>query len=237
MNNYFYEKTTPLIGHLWSLAVEEHFYLVVPLLFLLKNKYLISLVIFTILLVVIIRGLTHYFEVGNSVHLYWKKIYFPTHTRIDELFIGLLCAYIIGNKLFINSRVVLMLFVCLIPLTIYLLYPISMLNVMPVWYSNIFGFTSVAFLWGTILIMGLRKFANTIVFKNNFLRMMAIFSYSAYLCHIIILEESNKIFSKFSISFTSISFHFFTYFIATFLVACLSYTLIEKPFLLIRRYV
>jgi peptidoglycan/LPS O-acetylase OafA/YrhL len=85
-------------NHTWSLAVEEHFYIVLPLilLFMVKRKGgenpfssipLLALAISVLALT--LRCLTCYLQptYGVFTHVY------PTHLRIDALFFGVLLAY------------------------------------------------------------------------------------------------------------------------------------------------
>ncbi len=88
-----------LWNHTWSLAVEEHFYLGLPLLLLLMMRiwrhsadpfrrmpWIAGLIAMTCLGLRIQLALTRPFD--NLVHL------FPTHLRIDSLLIGVAVAYV-----------------------------------------------------------------------------------------------------------------------------------------------
>jgi len=95
-------------SHVWSLCVEEHFYLVLPLLVLLlmrkpslaKTVLLItSIVALGIALraheffhVVLPNGLEH--ETDRSGALFMERIYYPTWTRLDGLLVGVTLALI-----------------------------------------------------------------------------------------------------------------------------------------------
>jgi peptidoglycan/LPS O-acetylase OafA/YrhL len=89
-------------GHTWSLAVEEHFYLALPLLLLLLShrrsnlrSYLPALPWIASAVFVICLGLRwaipvyveDFMNQGRWTH------YYPTHMRIDSLFFGVLLAY------------------------------------------------------------------------------------------------------------------------------------------------
>jgi peptidoglycan/LPS O-acetylase OafA/YrhL len=83
--------------HTWSLAVEEHFYFALPLIFVLfvwsgkgkENPFravpLISIVASVFCLYLRVRTISH----GAS----WENIGFPTHLRMDALFAGVALGY------------------------------------------------------------------------------------------------------------------------------------------------
>lgn len=81
------------LRHLWSLAVEEQFYLIWPAIFLISNKYNMAkhVCIFTILATVLFRIAFVWFD-------YHDYIYHITITRGDSLLIGALLAIIIKEK-------------------------------------------------------------------------------------------------------------------------------------------
>jgi peptidoglycan/LPS O-acetylase OafA/YrhL len=99
--NYF---TNHAFSHAWSLCVEEHFYLVLPLLTLwmmrkpsLRKTLWVAgaIVIFGM----IIRAWTWQYlharygaDFDTFVTLYVEKIYYPTYTRLDGLLMGVLLA-------------------------------------------------------------------------------------------------------------------------------------------------
>jgi peptidoglycan/LPS O-acetylase OafA/YrhL len=95
--NLFIDFTVPrAFSHVWSLCVEEHFYLVFPLLsfVLLKARprwavpVLVALVIGGVALRVHLWR-THVAPAENSGTAYFEHIYYPTWTRLDGLLAGL----------------------------------------------------------------------------------------------------------------------------------------------------
>jgi peptidoglycan/LPS O-acetylase OafA/YrhL len=94
-------------SHVWSLCVEEHFYLVLPLLILIlmrKPRFGKALLLILSILVfgMLVRGYIYLHQLkplllaGNDDYylLYTERIYYPTHTRLDGLLVGVVLACI-----------------------------------------------------------------------------------------------------------------------------------------------
>jgi peptidoglycan/LPS O-acetylase OafA/YrhL len=80
---------------LWSLAVEEHFYLVFPWIFLLLAAGRIRVRTLSVFLVlVLIWRMVRFYGFGDSE---WK-IYISTDTRIDSILYGCMLALLVGSK-------------------------------------------------------------------------------------------------------------------------------------------
>ena len=116
---FFFQNYKPAYwNHTWSLAVEEHFYILLPLILLLMVKRnrgenpfsRIPLLVLSIAaFALVLRRLTWYFQPTYDLHTH----YFPTHLRIDALFFGVLIAYFYHfrtdafRKLFYRWRILL----------------------------------------------------------------------------------------------------------------------------------
>jgi peptidoglycan/LPS O-acetylase OafA/YrhL len=98
MMNYFEifggHLTMPM-GPLWSLAVEEHYYLIYPFMFILgwkyRNKFIITLLILC-LLVLLWR-----FALVVEFHAPQVRTYYATDTRIDSILYGALLAALMSQ--------------------------------------------------------------------------------------------------------------------------------------------
>jgi peptidoglycan/LPS O-acetylase OafA/YrhL len=91
-------------SHAWSLCVEEHFYLLLPIvLFALFKRPSLRTTSFVVCSIVLGGFLirwslwTHYLSPSNvldSRQLYLEKIYYPTYSRLDALLVGVVLAAI-----------------------------------------------------------------------------------------------------------------------------------------------
>ena len=122
----------------WSLAVEEHFYFGLAIVFggLLVSRYknlwianLDKYLIVILLLILVIRGITVYTNEASSVHNITN-----THLRIDTLLIGVLISYWYYFK-----KEDLRVFFCKIP-TIFTCYRFSIGFIHPFCQNGKFGF-------------------------------------------------------------------------------------------------
>lgn len=90
-------------SHAWSLCIEEHFYLILPLIaliFLRKNNVRLMWLIVALVLIgeIVIRGLIWMIYLRHSSEnlglLSMRMIYAPTYTRLDSLVLGVSLALI-----------------------------------------------------------------------------------------------------------------------------------------------
>jgi len=92
----------PIFSHLWSLGVEEHFYLFFPFaVYFLSEKNLKKFVITTIIGVFFLRIIFYHYLCSINENPLWVGIslYRNTITQIDSLFIGALMALIDWDKI------------------------------------------------------------------------------------------------------------------------------------------
>jgi len=91
--DYFNQFSIAPLRHLWSLAIEEQFYIIYPFVLLLLLKFLkykkTLIVLFVISLISL--GLMIYFNTPGSSH---SRVYFGTDTRLQTLLLGCLLAFI-----------------------------------------------------------------------------------------------------------------------------------------------
>jgi peptidoglycan/LPS O-acetylase OafA/YrhL len=190
MYNYYQqlpgvETSVDGLGVLWSLAVEEHFYLVWPLLFLLiaQKRIGIGFVIALIVAILLLRAL----RLLVFEHSEWS-IYISTDTRFDSLLFGCLLAILMARNLLpdwlMKARV---------------LYPLLALSVVCLlfsfaWQDSIFRSTVRYTIQGVALMpiffYATRRSDHLIFQPLNWwvIRRIGLYSYTLYLIHLVMLE-------------------------------------------------
>lgn len=188
-------KTEGTFSHAWSLCVEEHFYLLLPLTLLLllrfpklfgKSFWLLP-VLFAFCIVVRHYSFHQFYlshaGTESAAFDWYQYIYYPTWCRLDGLLLGVSCAALycyrpavwrkisaLGNWLFLFSLIV---------FVIAYRYFSQQQSAM----SSVFGFSMVAVGYAFLLAGCISP--KTILYKWNsgFTRFMAAISYSVYLTH------------------------------------------------------
>ncbi len=213
--------------HLWSLAVEEHFYLVWPLLvFWLKEKWLLAIAAASIVGSPIIRyGFTQFHDSMAA--------YVLTCCRTDSLLIGcaiaVLCHMNVIGNLNKASRV---LSVCLLTLVFaaILLLPFDE-EMTRIYYPTMF-----AFLFGAILIQTVLLAKSTRFLEDKTLRMIGKYSYGLYVYHFLVITELDKHWHTSLPPILNYSAFLAATTIISLTIAIVSYELYEKHFLKLKRY-
>ncbi len=228
-------------GHTWSLAVEEHFYLLLPLLlaFLMKRRAgsvdpfrpipAIFLGVAIVCLALRILNAQHYPEYSHRIH------YEPSHLRFDTLFFGVFLSYLH------NFRPEILQTVMSNPWRL----PVSMVSVMafvpvivyattdPTMYTV--GFTLVYIGFGTMLLLSLysedRKRPEPGIALRAIGR-MGTYSYTLYLWHV----PMAQVFASLASRFPSVNQYILhaIYFAASVVVGVVSSRLVEIPVLKLR---
>lgn len=181
-------------GVLWSLAVEEHFYFIYPLLlaFLLKlkNKYGIILSLSLICFLVLVWR----FYLAHQPGFSYERTYYATDTRIDSILFGCLLAVSFnpiqfnGDNSQITLKQWLVLFLSVFVLLVTFLYrdlifretlryTLQGLALMPIFYFAVSRYNHWIF-----------KFLSTPLVQK-----IGIFSYSIYLIHFFVINLLMKV--------------------------------------------
>ncbi|TDF37507.1 acyltransferase [Alteromonadaceae bacterium M269] len=99
VNLFIDSKYSNTFSHVWSLCVEEHFYVVFPIIAMLFMNRGGAAKVIILSLVIIAFGMYLRSDIwlnelgsGPFVRLYIEKIYYPTYTRLDGLLAGVLLA-------------------------------------------------------------------------------------------------------------------------------------------------
>lgn len=224
--NYIGVPTHLAFDHVWSLCVEEHFYILLPigLIFLgllFKNR---KRALFIFLVIVIILGF--FFKIASIQFTNGKDTYSGTHNRIDALAWGVMLNFIIvffGAKIKKLKRLYWITFLGMALFAINLFIKIYFANY---FYEKVV-FLSVAPFTFFLMILGVyyRDFSN-----QKILRFFSYYSYNWYLWHPIFALFTLKVFGASLISFI-------IYLIVSFGMGFFSTIFIEERFLGYRKNV
>lgn len=242
LQNYF----QPLWWHTWSLAVEEHFYLLLALTFFCMQgrsttvgnpfRHLPKIVAGMALLILGLRILTTVYVTP------WRLLVHnePTHLRLDSLLFGVLLSYFHHFHYdsffrFVKARAKSILFISLILCSCCLFFP----GYSP--FMTTIGFTLLYLGFGGILITTLygvielpELLVKVMAPANRLLAYIGIYSYSIYLWHLIVagvVVDGIRRVSPIQLHYLA---EFFIYAVGSIVLGVVMSKLIEQPSLHLR---
>ncbi|MEZ2348694.1 acyltransferase family protein [Terriglobus sp. RCC_193] len=93
--NFGFTFATRAFSHAWSLCVEEHFYLVLPLLVLVMMKKPSLRRTVALIAAVVLGGIVlRWWLVLRYPEEIYQRVYYPTYTRLDGLLVGVMLALV-----------------------------------------------------------------------------------------------------------------------------------------------
>jgi peptidoglycan/LPS O-acetylase OafA/YrhL len=234
-------------SHAWSLCVEEQFYLVLPLMFLLfsyfktgrKATYLL-IALFIGGFVIRFWGWYHFMEPVLSTDSYgafWNEyIYYPTYNRLDSLLVGVsiagLYTFYPRVKAWINKHCNLVMFsgIFLLVISYFVCVGYSTFN------TTMWGFPLIALSYGLILAAVVCPESPVYRFKSYVTSRIAVLSYAMYLSHKIVIHVVQNILQRAGVDKNS-NLTMLICFIAAIVAAIIIRYAIEKPALKLRNRV
>lgn len=173
------------VGQTWSLAVEEQFYLLLPLLIRLFSRK--RLLVLLALLVCAAPGIRCLIAAGFPIEASTLANYVLLPTRMDALFMGVLCAYAVRNEqtcqwLSDNTRTLYLSQMVLWGIVGVFLVKQWSINTLPM---TIIGFTVIAFAYSGFLLIAVTETKGPIRWLTSLtpLRQVGIWAYCLYLFH------------------------------------------------------
>lgn len=232
-------------SHAWSLCVEEHFYLFLPLILiflqyykLTKNSYWLLIVLFLFGFAIRFYSYNHLYlpkiEAENNWMYWYKYIYYPTYNRLDGLLVGVAIAGIyqflpnIWSKISKYGNLFIILSLGILTWSFFLCYDQQTFN------ASVFGFTVIAIGYGLMVIGAVSPTSFLYKWQSKATTFIANLSYAVYLTHKGVIHLTHQILKDFSIDdnlllliciLTSVSF------------AYILHLTIEKPFMRLRNSV
>ncbi len=229
-------------SHAWSLCVEEHFYIFLPLILiflqftkLTKKSYWLLITLFLLGFVIRTYSFNHFFlpkvEDENSWIYWYKYIYYPTYNRLDGLLVGVSIAGIyqflpiVWSKIskYGNQSIILGLIILIG--AYFLCYDQQTFN------ASIFGFTVVAIAYGFMVIGAISPTSFLYKWNSKGMTFVATLSYSIYLTHKGVIHLTHQFFADFKIESNLLLF--------ISVLTCVSFAyllnlIVEKPFMKLR---
>ena len=226
----------PFAAQLWSVGVEEQFYLIWPHLFKIKNKnrlliLFVCLIVFLFCLKMLISIIIVKFNGGEYKILLFLSS-FLKYFRIDCMAVGAIGAWILFFKK-TWLQVVYNVFIQLLVLLATLMCVAKGIQFLPYWHLNDLVY-SVFFI---IIILNLSSNpASVISFENKILNYLGTISYGLYMFHPIAIALSLHFLGTFD---NELSIHnniliYFLSFTFSIIISGLSYNFFEKRFLALK---
>lgn len=237
--NYFHDQA---FSHVWSLCVEEHFYLVLPILVLVLMRKpsfskALAMVLAILFLGIFIRGYVFNHQLAQGLAsddresfttLYIEKLYYPTYTRLDGLLMGVVLAVIKTFRPAWWQRMMAYGYAMLASGLACCATAIWLFRDRFSFAGTVFGFPLLSL--GLALIVASSISPRCILSRIRGFALPATLAYSLYLTH----KEIGHLDSVYLGRFLSPGpswLNFAIFFATSFLAAALLYLLVERPFL------
>lgn len=219
----------PTVSHLWTISIEEQFYLVWPIILYFLTSFKKGFIA-TIIIVFTALILRIYLVFLNFQH---PTIYVNTFTRMDTLVWGSLLAFMFFYRQDFLARLKPILKlpfqILAITILIYLLYRLRFFdNIIP--RNAIFGYWLIGFFMSYFLISALNIGSSFSKFlSKQYVVFLGKISYGLYVWHILAIEFSKNILGEFKFLLPIMAF------ILTIVLASISYYLYEIQFLKLKK--
>jgi peptidoglycan/LPS O-acetylase OafA/YrhL len=235
-------RTNGTFSHAWSLCVEEHFYLFLPLILILLQSTRFFAKAYWLLITLFVLGFLTRTYSYNALYLpqseqayswaqWYKYIYYPTYNRLDGLLVGVGIAAIYrflpgcwnrlsryGNLFLVTGLLILTgaYFLC---------------EQQQTFYASVWGFPLIALGYGCLLTGAVSPGSILYKWNSKATTFMATLSYAIYLTHKGVISMTNRLLDDFELDANLV---FFISIITCVLFAYLLHRLVEKPFMRLR---
>lgn len=244
-HNFYVDFTNARsFGQVWSLCVEEHFYLLLPITLLLLLKIDFFRKGYILLVLIFIAGFFLRFYSWNNIYLeqtggienppFWiQTVYMPTYNRLDGLLVGVAIAGLYNYlptlflKLSKYANAFLVAGLMMIVSAYFLFSPLYTLS------GSIFSFPFVSIGFGFIVLGAIMPSSVFYNWKSIALTKIAELSYGLYLIHAAVILSAQTFLIDYGILKDSTLTFIFSTIVCLIIALILNYS-IERPFMKMR---
>ncbi|WP_462245383.1 acyltransferase family protein [Ferruginibacter sp.] len=229
-------------SHAWSLCVEEHFYLILPLILILlqftkliKKPFWLIIAFFLFGFVIRIYSFNQLYLPkleDESGFMYWYKyIYYPTYNRLDGLLVGVsiagICQFlpIVWSKISKYKNLFFILSLGILAASYFLFEEPMTFN------ASVFGFPLLAIGYGFMVVGAISPSSFLYKWNSKVTTFIATLSYAIYLTHKGVIHMTHQLLAEFKIDNNLMLLICMTTCIS---FACLLHFTIEEPFMKLR---
>jgi peptidoglycan/LPS O-acetylase OafA/YrhL len=226
-------------SHAWSLCVEEHFYLLFPLVLFVFQKTKKLNKAYLLIVILILSGLLLrayiYFQCylpkvneEDSWRYWYAYIYYPTFTRLDGLLVGISIAATVvflpkyWQKITQLGNVVLLVGMTILGIAFYLCMEQDTAS------ASVLGYPIIALGYGCLVIAALSPCCFLYRWNSAFTAFIASISYSLYLIHKGVIHVTHICLAEYNFNSNSM---LLISILSCLIAALLLNRLIEKPFM------
>ena len=231
-------------SHAWSLCVEEHFYLLLPLILIFltsKNLFaksywiLIALPVFGIVFRIYLWNIYYPSNsvIDSSLPYWTEHIYYPTYNRLDGLLVGVAIAALyqfspkLWDKISKFGNQIIILSIALLTVVFFSFADLGTYS------TSIWGFPLISIAYGFLVLGAISPSSFLYNWNSKITTLISTLSYAIYLSHKGIIHIVQELFAKLGVDKNS-NLMFLVCIVVCIIVAWLLNLTIEKPFMKMR---